>query len=200
MGLLKRAIFIILIFGPWGVKAAVLVEESGRPVSRSAVKAAVDTENFKQLRKVGLGMTVAGALGVIGTQLDINFTRDTSFAAGVGLGTGYQSFSFQLKRTIGGKWFAPYFSAGFARWYTARPSPGLEETNPPFLAEQFLTSEEKASGRFGINMLYPSLGLQYNQLQGSWSGISVFAEVIMLVEMRALVSAPTGGLGLMYYF
>src|SRR5690606_13392293 len=134
-----------------------------------------DLYEFRSHRKVGFGLGMAGIYGLTGAQLELNFVPEVSLITGFGLGSGYQAFNLQIKRTLTGNSFMPYISGGFARWYSVGDNGRITDTNPGFLSKRFLNDDEKRSGKFAEILLYPALGLQYLQLQGEWSGFSLYA-------------------------
>lgn len=193
--------FILVLVLPQVGHGAILIEDEGRAVSKTSVSAAADGMSFRKQRRFGVGLSTAGALGLVGANLEINFTDQTSFLGGFGLGDSYQSFALQMKHSIGGRWFMPYVGGGYARWYTAGDKNGqLNKTNPSFLADRFLNNEEKSSGEFAENLIYPMAGVQYLQLSGNWAGVSAYAQILMLIDIDDLISAPTGEFGIFYYF
>ncbi|USN46969.1 MAG: hypothetical protein H6626_12320 [Pseudobdellovibrionaceae bacterium] len=184
-----------------GANAAILVEEAGQSLySASETKISSDVLDFRSHRRVGFGWAAAGALGLLGLQLELNFTPDVSVVGGFGISRGFQAFSFQVKRVLAGKWFAPYVAGGFARWYNVGHNGAMVDSSPDFLSQRFLSETERQTGQFGENMIFPSAGIQYLQLSGDWAGASLYAEVMMMIDMDDFVAAPTAGLGMMYYF
>ena len=182
------------------VLAAVLVEDGDRVVNQSYGFGVARGLDLRHSRKMGVGLSAAGALGMAGANLEINFTPELSFLGGFGLGTGYQSYHFQVKKVMGGQSILPYLSAGFARWYSTGTPRTRKSIIPGFFSEKFLSDTEIETGKFGENMVYPSLGLQFVQLDGEWKGFSLYAEILILVDIDDMVSQTTGGLGLLYYF
>ena len=183
--------------------AAVEVDDNYviRESSSSSYKVESQGLAFKRERKIGLGISTAGALGLVGINAEINFTPQTSFMGGFGVGDSYQSFALQMKHSIGGRWFVPYVGAGYARWFTVGESDGrINETSPGFLAERFLDDGERSSGQFSENLIYPMGGVQYFQLRGKYTGLSLYAQVMMLLDIDQFNSAPTGEFGVFYYF
>lgn len=197
---------------------AVLVEEGGVstnretkifPISSSKRKAFLDeTEEFndswalRSKRRVGLAAIAAGKLGMYGIGADLNFNPEDSVMIGFGGGPKYNSTSFEWKHLFGNTAFVPYFSAGYAYWYSV-PGNGrtLETTSPSFLASRFLSQNERATGKFGLSLLVPSLGMQYFQLSGPSVGVSVFLEVNLLMAFEQISKpVPTGSMGAAYYF
>ncbi len=179
---------------------AVLIEENGQPTKTKFTKEATNTLNFRSQRKVGVGLAAAGAQGLLGTLIELNFSSETSFMTNFGLGKDYRSFGFSLKRIVGGEWFAPYILGGFSRWYSVGDHGSINTSTPSFLADNFLSAKQKRTGHFTETILYPGIGLQYHQLNGEYAGASLFAEVLFLVDIDDFATAPTGSLGFMYYF
>lgn len=200
---LKRVLLVLLVgcFG-FSVQAAIEVDDN-RVVEpgQSSYKFESRGLNFKRERKVGVGLSTAGALGFLGANIEINFTPEDSFMGGFGMGDSYQSYALQYKHSIGGSWFVPYVGGGYARWYTVTDDNGrIEDSSPGFLADKFLSNRELNTGRFDEHLFYPMAGVQYFQLKGKWAGFSLYAQVMMLVDIDDLVSAPTGEFGAFFYF
>lgn len=180
--------------------AQILVEEKGHAVPTSTYEINSSGHGFRQSRKVGVGFGLAGAYGIAGTHLELNFVPEVGLLVGFGLGSGYQTFNLQLKKVLAGDSFMPYIAGGLARWYSVDESRKRTSTQPHFLADRFLNRSERQSGEFAEVMLYPAVGLQYLQLGGDWSGFSLYAEIQMLVDVDDLVSALNGGVGTTFYF
>lgn len=167
--------------------------------ARVPYKEAEDGISLRKMRRVGVGLQAAGALGLWGATLDLNFTPQVSVTAGYGGGQGFQSFEAQAKYVFGGTWIMPYMTFGYARW-SSTANGAITTTNPPLLGDRLLSDGEKASGVFAKNILYPGIGLQYMQLDGDYAGTSVYLEATVLMDIGRLVAAPTGALGAAYYF
>ena len=156
---------------------------------------------MRSRRRFGVGLATSGQMGLMGALVEYNATPENSLVLGAGGGPHYSSFSAQWKHLFSGQHFAPYSSLGFARWYNASGQSGsVVKTNPSPLASKFLSENEKQSGKFSVELFTPSLGLQYSPLAGSYIGASLFAEIVMLVEIESLQQAPVGSLGMLYYF
>ncbi|MCB0356162.1 MAG: hypothetical protein KDD40_04100, partial [Bdellovibrionales bacterium] len=165
---------------------AVLVEERGKAIgsnSTSSKVEAINSADFKYKRKVAVGISAAGAQGLAGLTIELNFSPETSFSTSFGLADRYQSFGMAVKHSISGKYFSPYIAGGFARWYTVTDEGPIESSSPGFLAERFLSAQERQEGKFAETLIYPALGIQYLQLDGDWAGSSLYAEVLMLVDI-----------------
>src|ERR1017187_7050154 len=151
-------------------------EEKSQGEVRVPFKEAEDGLEMRKIRRVGVGLQAAGALGFGGALMEMNFTRRWSFALGIGGGNNFQATEFQAKYVLAGEWLLPYMSFGFSRWFSIKNNGPIGKTAPSFLADRLLTDQEKASGEFGKNLVYPGLGLQIIQLKGDWAGASVYAE------------------------
>lgn len=199
---MKALLVFLLILSGFNAFSAVLVEENGHPVESKRVRTRFERDgfDFRRDRKFGVGLGAAGVLGLAGPQIELNFSEDISWMGGFGFGPKYQTFHMQIKKVLRGRWFLPYIAGGFARWYTVREDQNFAESTPGFLSKRFLNEREKSTGEFSENFIYPSLGIQYLQLNGEWAGASLYAEVTLLIDIDDFVSAATGGLGLIYYF
>lgn len=156
---------------------------------------------MRSRRRVGVGFATSGQMGLIGAMVDLNLTAENSLVLGFGGGPKYHAFSTQWKHVFGGQVLSAYSSLGYARWYNASgQNGGVSSTNPSYLANKFMSDDEKRTGQFSINLLTPSLGVQYNQLVGQYTGTSVFLEIMMLTSLDTFKQAPTGSLGMLYYF
>ena len=156
------------------------------------------TLKMRESRKVGVGMSVGGQLGVAGVQGEFNFEDENGAVAGFGMGPGYNSIQLAWKHSFEGDYIAPYFTAGYSRWYNSRGH-GDGWSNSGIL-DRVLTDDEKRSGRFGTNFVNGSFGLQYNQLSGDFAGVSCFAEVVAMYEITRSQLIPSGTFGALYYF
>ncbi len=152
-------------------------------------------------RRVGVGASALGATGLFGALLELNFGQKDSLMAAFGGGPGYGAFGFQWKHLFTGRVFSPYAGVGYARWYNASgDGKNMERTTPNVLASKFLDDEERRSGKFGVNLITPTLGLQYSFLAGPWTGTALFGEINFLTSFENLSPAPVAGIGGLYYF
>lgn len=167
----------------------------------SAPKTAANGNSLRKLRRVGMGLTGAGPLGLGGVHLELNFSSTSGVLAGFGGGPGFQAYTFQYKRVLAGEWLLPYMSAGFSRWMNfGKDNDPITDTTPDILGERFMSDGDKASGRINEFLIYPAFGLQYVQLTGDWAGFSVFTEIVFLIDVADFVAAPTGTVGMTYFF
>jgi len=147
--------------------------------------------------RMGAGIAVGGQLGVIGMNAEFNFEDENSVIAGFGTGPGYNSIQLAWKHAFEGDYIAPYFTAGYSRWYN---SSNRGDINQSSILDRVLTDNEKKSGKFGTDFLNASFGLQYNQLSGTFFGFSCFAEIVGMYEVKRAQFIPSGTFGTIYYF
>lgn len=173
---------------------------------RSSLKAQYQSQEFdstadlRTKRRVGIGAMTSGTVGMLGALLELNLSPSHSAIVAYGGGPGYNAFNFQWKYNFGGESFSPYAGFGYSQWNNASGGGRVGKTTPAALGSKFLTEEEKRSGQFSVNLLTPTLGIQYNQLFGEYTGASVFGEIVLLTKVSDLSPVATGALGILYYF
>ncbi len=158
-----------------------------------------DISSFKRKKKMGISMTLAGATGLVGMNLDLNIFEDFAISLGGGLSHGFNAINFHVKQTLGGETFQPYFAFGYSRWYSNGGGP-VNQTSPPIVGNKFLSESQKHSGEFAENIIYPAIGLQYINLKGDYQGLGFFGELLMVMDINNLAVGPTAGIGSIYYF
>lgn len=156
------------------------------------------TLKMREDRKVGVGPSAGGSLGVVGFNIEFNFEDADGAVAGFGAGPGYNSVQVAWKHAFEGDYLAPYVTAGYSRWYNSIG--GSAEYNKSDILDRVLTSKEKSEGRFGTDFVNASIGVQYNQLSGDFAGISFFGELTTMVEIKRSILLPNGAVGALYYF
>ena len=152
---------------------------------------------LREARKMGLGVAVGGSLGTYGMNIEVNFEDENSGMAGFGGGDGYNSFHILWKHSFEGDTIAPYFTAGYSRWYNSARSGDYKKSS---VLERVLTNNEKSTGPFTTDFLTGAVGLQFTQLTGNMAGTSLYAEIVLLGEVHSEVLVPTGAVGALYYF
>lgn len=153
---------------------------------------------LRGIRRAGISFSAAGELGLFGTKVELNLTPQWSVSGGVGGSSDFRSFSFQATRYMLGTNFLPYSGVGIARWFG---NPGvISSSSPNVLSDTLLNATDRRNGRVRELLITPRLGLQYLTTEGQYAGYGFFAEVVVLVDIVDLVMAPTGSLGLSYYF
>lgn len=157
------------------------------------------SNNYKlrEDRKVGVGIGVGGALGVVGGWVELNIEEDDSALAGFGTGSGYQTVALAWKRSFEGEYFTPYTTLGYSHWWS---SGRRGEAGKSSLLKNFLKDSEKEDNEFGLNLVTGSLGMQFNQLSGELAGSSFYIEFGGLFAADRSEIMPTGSIGAFYYF
>jgi len=173
---------------------------SERATVKLPTKTATSGMDMRKIRRAAVGAQAAGALGMGGVLLELNFTPNWAFNGGFGGGEGFQAYMLQVKYVLTGDWLMPYATFGYANWASVGKSGPIQKTKPAILAERLLNDDEKADGQFKKHILYPGFGLQFMQLDGDYAGFSMYAEMVMLLDVGNFVAAPTGALGVMYFF
>jgi hypothetical protein len=170
------------------------LRSSGSISSKSYSKSA---ELMEELR-MGIGIMAAGPMGFMGVQWQLNVFQDFGLTLGYGGARGFQAFNLDFKNYLGSGSFSPFVGGGYSRW-TGKDSP-VNRTSPQFLATDFLSARERQTGSFAENLIYPSFGLQWYNLSGDWTGLSVIAEIIYLIDTEDFIAKPTAGIATMMYF
>jgi hypothetical protein len=216
----KTVLTMAIVFFATAANAAILVDESdeahqdrstsritqspdqgltNRTVLRSDETFA-DVASFKHRKKMGISATLAGATGLVGTNLDLNIFEDFAISIGGGVSRGFGCYNAHVKQTLGGgENFQPYFAMGYSRWFSNGGGP-IDQTSPSFVANKFLSDNAKATGKFAENIIYPALGLQYVNINGDLRGLGFFGEALVLMDLNNLAVAPTLGIGSILYF
>ena len=156
------------------------------------------TLKMRENLRMGAGIAVGGQLGTVGINGEFNFEDENSVIGGFGTGPGYNSFQLAWKHAFDGDYIAPYFTAGYSRWYNSRGHG--DSWKDSSILDRVLTDDEKKTGRFGTDFLNASFGIQYNQLSGTFYGFSCFAEVVGMYEVKRAQLIPSGTVGTIYYF
>ncbi|MCB0393173.1 MAG: hypothetical protein KDD25_01360 [Bdellovibrionales bacterium] len=197
---MSRIVILFVLLLVFDARAEVQIEEAGQRTTFQA-KTASTAYEMRELRRMGVGAGVAGVYGITGVHLELNLNPKISPQIGFGLSTEFQTFHIQIKRIFGGESILPYLAVGYARWSNnGEQAGGIDKTNPGFVAEQFMSEEEKKKGIVDSHLIYPAAGVQYLVLNGPWAGVGVSAEVDVLVEVDSLEAAATGSIAGTYYF
>lgn len=193
MSRIYQILIIYLIVLPLA-QASVEIDEYGSAIVTTAEETRVTH------RRAAIGVAAGGLSGIFGALLELNFTARTGFLAGVGYSNDYQSIQLGIKHFLSEGSLTPYLGGGYSRWFAnGRQSP-VGSTTPGFLAKRFLSDNEKRTGRFGENLIFSNLGIQFLKLSGDFAGSGVYFEAIALVDVDDLLLDSTLGLGYLYYF
>lgn len=149
-------------------------------------------------RKVGAGIFLGGATGAAGINMELNFEDADGVLAGFGTGPGYNAVQIAWKHSFEGDYLAPYTSAGYSRWYNS--SGDVSNLSKSDILNRVLTTAEKKNGQFGADFLNASIGLQYNQLNGDFAGLSFYGELTAMWEVKRSMLLPNGSVGAIYFF
>ncbi len=156
---------------------------------------------LRKTRRVGVGFSAAGALGIGGIDLELNFTHDSGVVIGFGgAAPGIQIFEVEYKGVLAGESLLPYFTFGFAHWGNYGPNNPITDTNPSYLSEKLLSASQRSNGQVQENLIYPGFGLQFVQLSGPLAGHSLYIEADLLLDVGEFVAVPTASVGYLYYF
>lgn len=187
------SLLILISLDSFGAKRPVISESYSTLPARTAT-------DFRSSHRMGLGLQAAGALGIGGLVFEVNLTRAHSFGLGWGGGSGFQSVYAEWRNYFGGEVMMPFFSLGFSKWTNNEKNGPISETTPQYLSDRLMSDFDKSRGVIDESLLFPSVGLQYVVLSGPWAGASVYAQILMLIDVRDFEAAPTGSVGSIYYF
>ncbi len=196
----KFTLILLSLWISFSVEAKKIQIDDDAVAEIKSPKSAKTGNSMRKVRRVGMGASAAGPLGLGGVHMELNFSPSSGFLAGFGGGPGFQAYTFQYKQVLMGESLLPYAAAGFSRWMNFDPKGPIRETTPGILAERFMSDEDKANGTIAETLFYPAFGLQYVQLTGDWAGFSVYTEVVLLIDVGDFVAAPTGTIGTTYFF
>ena len=157
---------------------------------------------FWSEHKVAVGMTAAGSYGLLGGVLAIHFHPQWNVDLGFGGGSHFQAYGFRIKKfLLLSSQLNPYIAGGFTRWHRNQTRPfNSSNISPGFIADQFLEETERQQGIIDEKLLNAALGLQYTFLDGPWKNYGIFFELMFLLSIDDSDSAPTGSLGVNYFF
>lgn len=153
---------------------------------------------LKAHKRLGIGLMIGGAAGLIGINGEINVEPTEAAVVGLGFGTGYTSFNIDWKHNFLGSYLSPYTKVGYSKWFNTSSGPNSADSSS--ILKRVLTTEELRDNRFSADFIVGSLGLEYNQLEGELSGMNLFGEVAMMSEIKRGVFIPTGAVGITYYY
>ena len=168
-------------------QGAILIEEgSVSSVSSSSKRFYPDAMALRGDHRVGVGLVTSGAYGIAGAQMELNFVESESLVIGYGGLKGVRTFNLSWKKLFPGQWFAPYTKIGLSHWSRIGKSGGTVKLSEARIRPQ--------------TFIVPSVGLQYVQLGGAWSGSSLYAELNLLMGTQDFSALANGSVGFLYYF
>lgn len=148
-------------------------------------------------RKIGAGIGVLGIFAGFGGVADINFEASNAAQVGFGSAPGYNTFFAAWKHSFQANYVAPYTSLGYSRWYSSKSS---DLNDKSYVLNQVLGQNELSQGQIGVDFLMMNVGLQYQELSGSWIASSLFFELNGLISTHNGKFIPSASLGTLYYF
>lgn len=182
---MSRLLMILVLGLPWIASAA--VETSSTYLSNL---------KMREERRVGAGLNLGGSSGVFGAHAELNIEDADSAMVKFGIGRGFSTFGVDWKHSFEGEALSPYFTVGWSRWYNSSGS----EKPDSYLLDAMLNDDEKRDGRFGLDFVVGSVGYQYHELSGDWTGVSLFAELSLLATPFRGRALPGAALGATYFF
>ena len=192
-------IFLIFITGIVQAQTnseATSVFTKKQQVDQEGVELYSSNTEMKSFKKLGLGLMLGGATGVLGLNAEFNLDANEALAIGLGAGPSYGTFSVAWKHNFDAQYLAPYTKLGYAKWFS---SAGNSATDSDVLKRVF-SDNELRSGRFGADFLIGGMGIEYNQLEGDLAGVNFFGELMMMAEITKSTLIPTGAVGIIYYY
>ena len=141
---------------------------------------------------------VGGATGLLGLNLEMNVEPNEAVVFGLGAGQSYNAFSIQWKHNFIGNYLSPYTKVGYSKWFNS--AGGANSASDSDILKLVLSDDELRNNRFGADFIVGSGGLEYNQLEGELSGVNLFAELVLMAEVKKSVFIPSGAVGINYYY
>ncbi|MCX7977561.1 MAG: hypothetical protein N2578_01015 [Bdellovibrionaceae bacterium] len=148
-------------------------------------------------KKAGVSLAYGGAAGAPQLGLELNFVPEHSAVTGVGFGPSHKSFQMGWKYSGPGDVVNPYTLMGWSRGFN---STGSGNPNESYVLQAQMEPEEAATGQFSFDMAVLGAGLQLNQLHGELSGVTFFAEAMVLVRIPSGKVLPAAGIGATFLF
>ena len=165
-------------------------------LDREGVELYASNTEMKSFKKLGLGLMLGSATGVLGLNAEFNLDPNEALAIGLGAGPSYGTFSVGWKYNFDAQYLFLYTKVGYSKWFS---SSGNSATDSDILKRIF-SDKELREGHFGADFLTGGFGLEYNQLEGDMAGVNFFGEITLLAEITQSTFIPTGGVGIIYYY
>ena len=154
--------------------------------------------DLKAHKRIGLGLIVGGAAGLLGFNLEVNVEPTDAAFVGLGTGPSYNSFNFGWKHNLIGNYLSPYTKVGYSKWFNS--SATSSSAGDSDVLRRILSNEEIRNNRYSADFLVGSAGLEYNQLEGELAGVNLFGEVVLLAEIKSSILIPSGAIGINFYY
>lgn len=154
--------------------------------------------DMKSSKKLGLGIAVGGANGLIGLNGEVNLNPSEALVVGLGAGPSYGTFSLAWKHNFEGNYLSPYSKVGYSKWFSSSSGSGSAANSD--VLKRLFSDNELRTNRFDADFIIGGGGIEYNQLEGDLSGVNFFGEVVVMAEVRKFTFIPSGTVGIIYYY
>lgn len=152
--------------------------------------------DMKQYKKLGVGLMAGGATGVLSLNGEINLESSEAAIIGIGIGPGYGAFNLGWKHNFEAYYLSPYTKVGYSKWYSSSKGDATDSA----VLKRIYNENELRGGRFDVDFVAGSMGIEYNQLEGDLSGVNLFGEIVVMADFRKFTMIPTGAIGINYYY
>lgn len=154
--------------------------------------------HLKQNKKFGVGLAMGGVNGVLGIESEFNLDPSLALVLGMGTGPSYGTFNFQGKYSFEAMYLSPYVKAGYSKWFNSGAVRSTATDSD--ILRQIYSDKELKAGKFDANFVVASIGAEYNQLEGELSGVNFFGEMTLMAELQKVKVAPSGSVGVIYFY
>lgn len=154
--------------------------------------------DLRRHKKIGVGISVGGASGALGLNSELNLDAENALVVGLGTGPSYGSFNLLYKRSLEGNYLSPYAKLGYSKWFSA--SNNTSSVGSSDILRQIFSDKDLKSGKFDTDFAISSLGAEYNQLEGEFSGVNFYGELVLMTEIKSAKMVPSGAVGITYFY
>lgn len=199
--IIPTVLSVIFVFS---VKAHAENEPNGSFFSKSqrfdkdGTELYVSNLDLKRHKKLGIGISMGGANGVLGVNSELNLDPENALVIGLGAGPSYSSFNFLYKRNLEARYLSPYGKLGYTKWLSSSGNTLLAKDSD--VLRRIFSEKDLKSGKFEADFLVSSAGAEYNQLEGELAGVNFYAEVVLMAELNRATIIPSGAVGITYFY
>ena len=164
---------------------------------------AADVLQFWKTHKASVSSQFSGYLGAFGVSIGLYFQPQWSFSIGYGGSGHFQSYGLRVQRSIMmSSALNPYFAMGVSRWHRTRDGNfDPNRVSPGFLVRDLLSEADRRDSRIDERLVHGAFGFSYVVTEASvLQDFGAFAEVLLLLDPKDFVMAPTVSVGLSYFF
>jgi hypothetical protein len=154
--------------------------------------------DLKKHKKVGFGVSLGGANGVLGFNSELNLDPANALVLGLGTGPSYGSFNILWKYNFEGYYLSPYTKLGYSKWFSTSSGGGTARDSD--VLRRIFSEKDLKANKFDADFLVSSFGIEYNQLEGELSGTNFYGEVVLLSEVKTSTVIPSGAVGMIYFY